>query len=61
VELLQVLEQCCTQLGVQPDPAVVITDFKSAAHGCFFHLTQATWRQIRSEGLSNLYKTNVDF
>ena len=31
VELLQVLEQCCTQLGVQPDPTVVVTDFESAA------------------------------
>ena len=74
VELLKGIEQCCTQLGVQPDPAVVVTDFESAAmtavkqvfgsqvetHGCFFHLTQATWRRIQSEGLSNLYKTNVD-
>ena len=75
VELLEALEQCCTQLGAQPDPAVVVTDFESAAmkavkqvfgsqvetHGCFFHLTQATWRRIQSEGLSTLYKTNVDF
>jgi len=72
---LQVLEQCCTQLGMQPDPTVIVTDFESAAmkavhqvfgchvetHGCFFHLTQATWRRIQFEGLSNLYKTNVDF
>ena len=31
MELLQVLDQCCTQLGVQPDPAVVVTNFESAA------------------------------
>jgi len=75
MSLLQVLEHCCTQLGMQPDTTVVVTDFESAAmkavqqvfgshvetHGCFFHLTQATWRRIQSEGLSNLYKTNVDF
>ena len=64
-----------TVIGVQPDPTVVVTDFESAAmkavtqvfgsqvetHGCFFHLTQATWRQIQSEGLSNLYKTDEEF
>ena len=75
MSLMQVLEQCCTQLGMQPDPTVVVTDFESAAikavkqvfgshvetQGCFFHLTQATWHQIQSKGLSNLYKTNVDY
>jgi len=75
MSMLQVLEQCCTQLGIQPDPAVVVTDFESAAmnavkqvfgsqvetNGCFFHLTQATWRRIQSEGLTKLYKTNEDF
>ena len=25
-------------------------------HGCFYHLTQATWRKIQELGLSNLYR-----
>jgi len=75
VELLQTLEQHWNQLGVQPDPTVVVTDFESAAmqaikqvfgrdddtHGCFFHLTQATWRRLQSEGLASAYKTDEDF
>ena len=50
IELLQAVEDHCTQRGYQPDPTVVITDFESAAinavkqvfggdvdtHGCFF-------------------------
>ena len=74
VQLLQTLEQHCTQLGVQPDPTVVVTDFESAAmqavkqifgrdvdtHGCFFHLTQVTWRRLQSEGLASAYKTDED-
>jgi len=75
VQLLQALEKHCMGLGVQPDPRVVVTDFESAAmqavkqvfgcdvdtHGCFFHLTQATWRRIQSEGHAELYKTDDEF
>lgn len=62
-------------LGVQPDPRVVVTSFKSATmqavkqvfscnvdtHGCFFHLTQATWHRIQLEGHAKLYKTDDKF
>ena len=52
------------------DPSVVIIDFERsvdlallAVYGpqvqiqyCFYHLTQSTWRQIQSLGLTNMYK-----
>ena len=29
-------------------------------HGCFYHLTQSTWRKFQNLGLSELYKENVE-
>lgn len=29
--------------------------------GCFYHLTQSTWRKIQQLGLTNLYKEDSDF
>ena len=29
--------------------------------GCFYHLTQSTWRKIQELGLTNLYRTNDEF
>ena len=54
------------------DPSVVVVDFEKAVHtavksvfgehveirGCFYHLTQSTWRKVQSLGLANDYKTN---
>ena len=58
-ELLRVILEHCDELGFQPDPTTVITDFEKAAinavkstfgddvqiQGCFYHLSQATWRK----------------
>jgi len=58
-----------------PDPQVVVVDFETAVfaavrqvfgsavkvHGCFFHLTQSTWRKIQSLGLSDKYKCDDEF
>ena len=29
--------------------------------GCFYHLTQSTWRKVQDLGLSSLYKEDSDF
>ena len=69
-ELLRAILERCDELGFQPDPTTVITDFERAAinsvkttfgddvqvQGCFYHLTQATWRKIQSLGLTTLYR-----
>jgi len=58
-----------------PDPSLVIIDFKAAVvgavrqvfgdttevHGCFFHLTQSTWRKIQTLGLSTRYREDSSF
>jgi hypothetical protein len=57
------------------DPKFVTVDFEIAVHqairavfdesvvirGCFYHLTQSTWRKIQSLGLVNLYSTDDEF
>jgi hypothetical protein len=70
-ELLTAIDRHCTGLGHQPNPAVIITDYEVAVmqairavfgddivtRGCFFHLTQSTWRKIQElPGLSAMYK-----
>jgi len=56
-------------------PTVVIIDFEQSVDNalravfgnhvqtqfCFYHLTQATWRQIQSLGLTNTYKDDNEF
>ena len=56
-------------------PTTILVDFEIAAHqairalfqfdteirGCFYHLTQSTWRKIQQLGLTNLYKEDSDF
>lgn len=60
----------CDAVQLTPDPAVLTCDFELGIHGavasmlgchvriqgCFYHLTQCTWRRVQSEGLSTLYK-----
>ena len=29
--------------------------------GCFYHLTQSTWRKIQNLGLANVYKDDAEF
>ena len=64
-EMLEAVIAKFTALGFNTDPTVVITDFERAAtsavefvlgghvhkQGCFFHLTQCTWRKIQELGL----------
>ena len=51
----------CNGIGFQPDPITVVTDFERAvinavstvfvphvrSQGCFYHLTQSTWRKVQ--------------
>ena len=71
-EMLQVIVDRCAEISFQPHPRIVITDFEQAmfnavrqvlgedvqSHGCFYHLTQSTWRKIQELGLTNVYKEN---
>ena len=71
-ELLQSIQNKCQELGFQSDPSTVITDYELAiinavnstfgphtkSHGCFYHLTQNTWRKIQGLGLVHLYLVN---
>ena len=73
-ELLTAVLNRCKILGFQPDPQVVISDFEKAAlnsvsntlgdhvrhQGCFYHLTQATWRKVQSLGLTTIYRADED-
>lgn len=57
------------------NPSTILIDFEIAAHqairavfqlnteirGCFYHLTQSTWRKIQQLGLTVLYKEDSDF
>ena len=74
-ELLSVVDRKCAALGHQPDPTVIITDFEVAAmqavravfgesvvtRGCFFHLTQSTWRKIQELGMAAQYRHDAEF
>lgn len=73
--LLSAIEEQCQAWSTSPNPAVVNVDFESAAisavkavlgeqvsvHGCFYHLTQSTWRKVQEVGLAAHYKTDKDF
>ena len=73
-ELLQAVLTKCEEYDLYPDPTTVITDFEKAAlqavtsvlgdhvstQGCFYHLTQSTWRKVQELGLTNLYRESGD-
>ena len=63
----------CENYNIIPYPTVVSCDFEQAIHkailstfghvriqGCFFHLTQSTWRRIQEEGLAGRYREDED-
>ena len=71
-ELLQAVLDKMETMQIYPDPRVVITDFELAAiqsvalvlgvttQGCFYHLSQSTWRKIQALGKTELYRTDDD-
>jgi len=73
-ELFTSILDRCSELGFQPDPMTVTIDFEQAVmnavtttfgpqtnvHGCFYHLTQSTWRKIQSLGLVQRYREEED-
>ena len=74
-ELFQaILDYCDTVDLPAPSPSTVLCDFElaviralravlppvAAIQGCFYHLTQATWRQIQELGLSVRYQNDGD-
>ena len=73
-EMLQAVIRKCEEHGYYPDPTTVVTDFEKASmgavstsigdqvsiQGCFYHLTQSTWRKVQELGLTNLYKESPE-
>ena len=73
-ELFQAIVDTCERLGFNVNPTHIISDFEISAikatqhilgqhvvnKGCFYHLTQSTWRKIQSLGLTQLYKDRED-
>lgn len=71
-EVFAAVLNSCDGYDLIPDPTTISCDFEIAIHnaiksmlgahiriqGCFYHLTQSTWRKIQNEGLSVLYKTD---
>ena len=74
-EMLQAISRTAEELGFTLDPESVHLDFERpvisavkntfGSHvntkGCFYHLTQSTWRKVQDLGLSSLYKEDSDF
>ena len=70
--MLRGIEEKCASISIDLDPLTIVADFELAAwqaakavfgqhvetKGCFFHLTQSTWRKIQQLGLAELYKTD---
>jgi len=68
--LLKAVVDKCDAISYSVDPTTVICDFEQAVinavtavlgshitvHGCFYHLTQSTWRKIQELGLTTAYK-----
>ena len=74
-ELFQAVVDKCEELGHGMFVETVITDFEDSilrsvvavfgrsvtSRGCFYHLTQSTWRHVQSLGLAVHYKEDCDF
>ncbi|KAL8593787.1 hypothetical protein ACOMHN_041261 [Nucella lapillus] len=68
--LLQAIVDKCRLLHMEPDPSTIVIDFEQAmmrailavlgdhitVQGCFYHLTQSTWRKIQELGMTNRYR-----
>ena len=74
-ELFQALLDKCNSMELYPDPRTILVDFEQAVisaiqstlgndiqvRGCFYHLTQETWRKIQELGLVRKYRDDEDF
>ena len=74
-ELLNAIVNYCEQLNLALDLDYIITDYENSViqeipavlgnhvetAGCFYHLTQATWRKVQELGKVNWYKTEEEF
>ena len=74
-ELFQSIVDKCHASNLQLNVQSIITDFEDAFRravtaefgrhinhqGCFYHLTQASWRKIQQLGLVPLYNNDDDF
>ena len=74
-ELFQSIVDNCHASSLQLNVQTIITDFEDAVlragtavfgrhinhQGCFYHLTQASWRKIQQLGLVPLYNNDDDF
>lgn len=68
-ECLTSILDTCLQNNQRPNPSTVVIDYEVAIHnavrsvvspniriqGCFYHLTQSTWRRVQAEGLQSRY------
>ena len=68
------MQDTCEQLGHSADQKTIICDFEQAAmnavtatfgqhvsvQGCFYHLTQSTWRKVQELGMATAYRDNQD-
>ena len=69
------VQKCENQIGYILEPKIVIVDFELAAinaltivqsgvteiKGCFYHLTQSTWRKVQEFGPSTTTRTSRIF
>ena len=74
-EMLQAIVSRSEQLGFSPDPVNIHMDFEQSViqavnstfgdhvnvRGCFYHLTQSTWRKVQQLGLVDQYHTDEEF
>ena len=68
--MLKAVVDKCDVVSYSVDPTTVVCDFEQATinavtavigshvnvHGCFYHLTQSTWRKVQELGLTTAYK-----
>ena len=73
-ELFQSISNKCEELGFNLDPDTITLDFEVAVmnslrtvfgehtklHGCFYHITQNTWKKVQELGLAQKYKESID-
>ena len=72
--LLHAIIDKCSEMHQDPDPTTVVIDFEMAmvravssvlgdqvtVQGCFYHLTQSTWRKVQDLSLTQRYKDSED-